>query len=101
MPGLTLLRGSSTALVQRGLFRPSFCMVAQGEKVVQAGDLTLRYGAADFMVSSIDMPVVGLGGLGHLAVKFAVALGAVVTVLSRSTTPSNASSGPMSPTGSS
>ena len=60
VPGLTLLRESSTALVRRGILRPSLCVVAQGRKVAHTGvDLTLRYGAGSFIASSIDMPVVG------------------------------------------
>ena len=60
VPGLRLLRTSSTAVVQRGMFRPSFCMVAQGEKLAQAGaGTTLRYGAGNFLASSIDMPMAG------------------------------------------
>jgi AraC-like DNA-binding protein len=60
VPGLTLYRSSSTALIQRGILKPSFCVVGQGEKVVQAGaDTTLRYGRGNFLASSIDMPVVG------------------------------------------
>jgi len=60
VPGLTLYRANSTALIQRGILKPSVCVVAQGEKVVQAGaDTTLRYGRGNFLASSIDMPVVG------------------------------------------
>jgi AraC-like DNA-binding protein len=60
VPGLTLVRASSTALVQKGVLRPSICLVAQGVKVVQAGvDTPLRYAAGSFLASSIDMPVVG------------------------------------------
>lgn len=60
IPGLTLLRASSNALVQKGILRPSVCVVAQGEKVAQAGvDTTLRYAAGSFLASSIDMPMVG------------------------------------------
>lgn len=59
-PGVKLYRVSSTALVQRGILRPSFCVVAQGEKLALAGaDASLRYGAGNFLASSIDMPVVG------------------------------------------
>lgn len=58
--GLMLFRTSATAIVQRGILRPSFCVVAQGEKLVHAGsDTPLRYGAGDFLASSIEMPVVG------------------------------------------
>jgi hypothetical protein len=60
VPGLTLLRSESTALIRRGILQPSFCMVAQGEKVAHAGEgTTLRYGAGSFIASSIDMPLVG------------------------------------------
>jgi AraC-like DNA-binding protein len=60
VPGMTLVRASSTALVQKGILKPSICVVAQGVKVVQAGaDTPLRYAAGSFLASSIDMPVVG------------------------------------------
>jgi AraC-like DNA-binding protein len=60
VPGVTLYRSSSTALIQRGILKPSICVVAQGEKLVQAGnDTTLRYGRGTFLASSIDMPVAG------------------------------------------
>jgi AraC-like DNA-binding protein len=60
VPGLTLVRQSSTALIQKGVLRPSICVVAQGTKVVQTGaDTPLRYAAGTFLASSIDMPVVG------------------------------------------
>ena len=60
VPGLTLVRQSSTALIQKGVLRPSICVVAQGTKVVQAGaDTALRYAPGHFLASSIDMPVAG------------------------------------------
>lgn len=60
VPGLALFRSESTALIQRGILKPSFCMVAQGEKLAHAGaDTTLRYGAGKFITSSIDIPIVG------------------------------------------
>lgn len=60
IPGLTLHRASSATILQRGVLRPSFCVVVQGEKLAQAGtDTTFRYGAGDFLASSIDMPASG------------------------------------------
>jgi AraC-like DNA-binding protein len=59
-PGMLLLRANRPTLVRRGILRPSVCVVAQGDKVAQAGaDTTLRYGAGSFLASSIDMPVAG------------------------------------------
>lgn len=60
MPGLVLLRASENTLIQRGILQPSCCIVAQGEKIAQAGvDTSLRYGKGNFIASSIDMPLVG------------------------------------------
>lgn len=59
-PGLALLRASNPRLVNRGVLRPGCCVVAQGQKLVQVGvDTPLRYGAGEFLASSIDMPAVG------------------------------------------
>ena len=60
VPGLTLMRFSGPTLVRRGLLRPSFCVVCEGQKIVEAGSgTTLRYGAGQFLVSAIEMPVAG------------------------------------------
>ncbi|HEX7667442.1 MAG TPA: AraC family transcriptional regulator [Polyangiaceae bacterium] len=60
IPGLSLLRIHSRLIVGRGLLRPSVCIVAQGEKVAQAGnDTTLRYRAGQFLATSIEMPLAG------------------------------------------
>ena len=60
IPGLSLLKATSSAVVRRGVLKPSVCIVAQGRKIAQAGDdTTLRYGVGNFMAASIDMPVVG------------------------------------------
>jgi AraC-like DNA-binding protein len=60
VPGFTLFRASTPTLVRRGILRPSFCVVVQGEKVAQAGAHTeLRYRPWNFVATSIDMPVAG------------------------------------------
>lgn len=60
VPGLSLLRFDKPTLVQRGLLKPSCCVVAQGEKIGQIGtDTPLRYRAGNFLSACIDMPVAG------------------------------------------
>jgi AraC-like DNA-binding protein len=60
VPGLSLLRFDQPTLVQRGLLKPSCCVVAQGEKIGQIGtDTPLRYRAGNFLCAYIDMPVAG------------------------------------------
>lgn len=87
-PGVTLYRTSIPAVLQRGILQPSFCIVGQGEKVVQAGaESTLRYGVGDFFASSIDMPVAGQvvhasKAKPYLVVLFELAPHEVLSVLS-------------------
>lgn len=62
IPDLRLYRISSSSLVQRGMLRPSVCVVAQGQKRSYAGaDTPLSYGPGSFLASSIDMPLAGHG----------------------------------------
>lgn len=58
--GMSLLRIDTPAVLQRGILRPSCCVVVQGNKVSQAGTETmLRYGAGNFLVASLDVPIAG------------------------------------------
>jgi AraC-like DNA-binding protein len=41
------------------VYTPSFCMLIQGEKEVALEDQSLRYGVAQYLVVSVDLPVVG------------------------------------------
>lgn len=49
-----------TALTQpfHGLYSPSICIIAQGAKTVQMGDDTYRYDPANYLLCSLDVPVV-------------------------------------------
>ncbi|MDB5706495.1 MAG: transcriptional regulator [Sphingomonas bacterium] len=42
-----------------GMYEPMICIVLQGAKQVMIGDQALRYGAADQLIASIDLPVSG------------------------------------------
>ena len=58
VPGLKLIRASTTGPLQRGILEPSVCAVVQGGAVFHPGpDVTLRYDAGTFLATSIDMPV--------------------------------------------
>lgn len=60
LPGLSLLRVTSTSIEASGILRPSVCLVVQGSKIARAGTSgPLRYGAGDFLTTSIDMPLAG------------------------------------------
>lgn len=42
-----------------GVYKPSFCVVVQGEKVVSLAQESFRYGPGDYLVASVDLPVTG------------------------------------------
>lgn len=58
--GLTILRFDGPTLVLRGMLKPSVCVVAQGDKIAEAGEgTTLRYRRGQFLSSAINMPIAG------------------------------------------
>lgn len=42
-----------------GVFKPSLCIVVQGAKDVWLAQERFRYGPADYLVASVDLPVIG------------------------------------------
>lgn len=56
VPGLTLYRWSETSSPRHGVYRPSLCVVAQGEKQVWLGQQVLMYNPATYLISSIHVP---------------------------------------------
>lgn len=93
LPGLSLLRLGSRAVEGRGVLQPSICVVVQGQKTARAGvDTTLRYGAGDFLATSIEMPLTGhvVGATRakpYLAVAFALSSHEVLSVATEAALP--------------
>lgn len=59
VPFLTVLKEIRPTSVAHGVLKPSFCIVLQGSKKVQAGKEALAYGTGQYLAASIDMPVNG------------------------------------------
>lgn len=59
LPRVTLIRSSSPTLPMPVVYEPSICLIAQGRKQVALGDRLLVYDAEQYLVASVDMPVVG------------------------------------------
>jgi len=60
VPGLTLYRFSRRQPTGIPLiYTPMVCVMAQGEKRVTLGDQIFRYSANDYLISSLDLPVIG------------------------------------------
>ncbi|WDZ75904.1 AraC family transcriptional regulator [Ensifer adhaerens] len=55
--GLTLHRHGGDAPVNCSAYRPSLAIIVQGAKRVVLGEETLIYGASDYLLTSIDLPV--------------------------------------------
>lgn len=59
LPGVTLIRSSAPTVPMPSIYTPSVCLVTQGRKRAALGDRTFVYGKGDYLVASVDLPIVG------------------------------------------
>ena len=59
IPGLSLYRREAPTEPMTYMYEPSICLTAHGAKRVLLGDDTYVYDADHFLVTSVDLPVVG------------------------------------------
>lgn len=57
IPGLSLMRSSVSQAPRHMNYRPKLCIVTQGAKEVMIADRTLRYGAGQALVVTVEVPV--------------------------------------------
>jgi AraC-like DNA-binding protein len=57
-PGLFLGRSSRPTEKAHSLFRPAFCVIAQGSKQVLLGEEVFRYDPGHYLISTVDLPIV-------------------------------------------
>ena len=57
--GLSFICATQPSAPIQATYAPACCVIVQGAKKVTAGQHILRYGPGDFLVSSVDMHVVG------------------------------------------
>jgi AraC-like DNA-binding protein len=58
-PGLFFNRASSRSEPIHGALDPSFCVIAQGSKVIAFGENRLRYDPAHYLITTVGMPGIG------------------------------------------
>lgn len=58
IPRLNLIRGSHPTGPRYGLHEPALCIVAGGKKRVLLGDKAFLYGPEQYLIVSVDLPVV-------------------------------------------
>ncbi|WP_306590081.1 AraC family transcriptional regulator [Geothrix sp. 21YS21S-4] len=59
IPGLQVIRSDGPTLPVPTVYTPSFCFVAQGEKVATVGGTSFRFRAGESLVVPVDVPVTG------------------------------------------
>jgi AraC-like DNA-binding protein len=57
IPGLALMRSALTQTPHHMNYRPKLCLVTQGAKEVMIADQTIRYGAGQALVVTVEVPV--------------------------------------------
>ena len=59
IPSLSFIRESNLTEPLYTVYKPSFCIIVQGEKEVILAQEHFRYGPEDYIVASVDLPVTG------------------------------------------
>ncbi|WP_207483539.1 AraC family transcriptional regulator [Arenibaculum pallidiluteum] len=59
LPRVSLIRSSRTTEPLPVVYEPTLCLVAQGRKQVMLGDTVFQYDTAQFLVASVEVPVIG------------------------------------------
>ena len=59
IPGLCLLRSAVPTMPMPVVYEPTFCVIAQGRKQVMLGNNIYVYDPANYLLASVDLPVVG------------------------------------------
>lgn len=57
VPGLILMRSSERLAPRHMEYRPKLCLVTQGAKEVMVADRTIRYGAGQSLIVTVEVPV--------------------------------------------
>ncbi len=57
-PGVILGRSSKPTERVHSVFKPAFCVIAQGSKDVLLGEDAFRYDPGHYLISSVDLPIV-------------------------------------------
>ncbi|MFB9326369.1 AraC family transcriptional regulator N-terminal domain-containing protein [Paenibacillus aurantiacus] len=59
VPGLTLMHAEQASEPLESVYKPSICVVAQGAKTATLADETYRYDPSTYLVTSIELPIIG------------------------------------------
>ncbi|WP_138493889.1 AraC family transcriptional regulator [Paenibacillus pinistramenti] len=59
IPSLHIIQNSRLAEPSHRVFKPCYCVIAQGLKEVYLAQERFEYGPADYLIASMDLPVVG------------------------------------------
>ncbi|WP_028549668.1 AraC family transcriptional regulator [Paenibacillus sp. UNC451MF] len=59
IPSLFFIRRSNVTGPKHSVYKPSLCIIVQGAKEVWLAQERFRYSPADYLVSSVDLPVTG------------------------------------------
>src|SRR5215471_2363011 len=57
-PGFFLGRSSQPTERAHSVFKPAFCVIAQGSKQVLLGEEVFRYDPGHYLISTVDLPIV-------------------------------------------
>ncbi|AUX77704.1 AraC family transcriptional regulator [Sinorhizobium fredii] len=88
VPGLSIHRHSSSAKPNCAAYKPSLAIIVQGAKRVLLGGELFVYGASDYLLTSIDLPVLSQISLAsndepYLSMNFQIDTAKIPTLIDR------------------
>jgi AraC-like DNA-binding protein len=69
-PGVHFRRHSKAGERVYGFYEPAFCVIAQGAKDIVLGDETFRYDASNYLISTMELPLMGEVAEGSTAAPY-------------------------------
>ncbi|MFC0561476.1 AraC family transcriptional regulator [Halalkalibacter alkalisediminis] len=89
IPSLFFINESNVTEPLHGVYKPSFCVIVQGEKEVFLAQQRYTYGPGDYLVASVNLPVTGqvikaCSEAPYLALKLEFTPSQILEVLSAS-----------------
>lgn len=58
--GVTLYKATEAQIRMPAVYKPSICFIFQGAKSVFINDSKINYGVGDYLLASVDIPVIGI-----------------------------------------
>jgi AraC-like DNA-binding protein len=92
LPSLSLMKAVRLSEPLESVYKPSICVVAQGAKTATLGDETYRYDPSTYLITSVELPILGriveaTPAVPYLALKLSFDTDVILEVMEKMSCP--------------